>query len=178
MVHSSCSITSNDEQVREKFEIISFSSLTLGTIVVLILYVSIRWTKQQFNHTSRTQNNVLSLNQTVAIRVWLQADIFSFQLILNMIPTEKIVQFEMMKIIVVDNLCYRFLLPLILLFSTKKCFPVLWTERPLRTRRDFYQSEMRIIPRRPEPTENGEPTHGSGARYVYVMSVRNDLNMN
>ena len=166
MVQSSCSITTNDEQTRQKFETISFSSLTLGTTVVLILYVSILWTKQQIKQTSRTQNNVLTLNQTVALSVWLLADIFSFQLILNMIPPEKVVQFEIMKIIVVDNICYRFLLPLILLFSTKKCFPVLWTERPLRTQRDFYQSEMRIIPRRPEPMENGEPTRGSGARYT------------
>ena len=179
MVHSSCSNTTDDEQARQKFELHTFSSLTLGTIVVLILFVSILWTKQQIkNLTIQTRNNVLSLNQTVALRVWLLADFFSFQLILNLIAPEKVVQFEMVKIIVVDNICYRFLLPLTLLLSTKNNFPELWTEGPIKRRRDFYQTEMRIIPRRPEPTENGEPTHGSGARYVYVMSVRNDLNMN
>ena len=177
MVHSSCFITSNDEQGRQKYQIIILSSLTLGTTVVLILFVSILWSKQQFKQTSRTRNNVLSLNQTVAIRVWFHADIFCFQLIMNMIPSEKMVQFEMMKI-VVDNICYRFLLPLILLISTKNNFPELWTDGPMRKRRDFYRSEMKIIPRRPEPTENGEPTRGSGARYVYVRSVRIDVNMN
>ena len=145
--------------------------------MVLLLFVSILWSKQQFAQTSRTRNNVLSLNQTVAIKVWLHADLYCFQLVLNMIPPEKMVQFEMMKI-VVDNICYRFLLPLILLISTKNNFPELWTDGPMRKRRDFYQTEMEIIPRRPEPMEDGEPTRGSGARYVYVRSVRNDLNMN
>ena len=178
MVHSSCSITSNDVQVIEKFEIFGISSLTLGTTVVLILFFSILWTKQQIKHqTIKTRNNILSLNQTVAVRVWLLADFFSFQLILNMIPPERMVQFEMMKIIV-DNICYRFLLPLILLISTKNNFPELWTDGPMRKRRDFYQTEMKIIPRRPEPTEDGEPPRGSGARYVYVRSVKIDVNMN
>ena len=177
MVHSSCSVTSNDVQVREKFEIFGILSLTLGTTVVLILFFSILWTKQQIKHqTIKTRNNILSLNQTVAVRVWLLADFFSFQLILNMIPPERMVQFEMMKIIVVDNICYRFLLPLILLFSTKNNFPELWTERPMRTRRDFYQSEMRIIPRRPE--KNEFKTRRSLAKYVYVKSVKIDVNMN
>ena len=177
MVHSSCSNSTYDEQARQKFEIFGLFSLTLGTTVVLILFVSILWTKQQINHhTIKTQNNVLSLNQTVALRVWLLVDFCSFQLILNLIAPEKMVQFEMMKIIVVDNICYRFLLPLILLFSTKSNFPVLWTEGPIRSRRDFYQTEMRIIPRRPERTEF--ETRSSVAQYVYVRSVKIDINRN
>ena len=170
MVHSSCSNTTDDEQARQKFELHTFSSLTLGTIVVLILFVSILWTKQQIkNLTIQTRNNVLSLNQTVALRVWLLADFFSFQLILNLIAPEKVVQFEMVKIIVVDNICYRFLLPLTLLISTKNNFPELWTEGPIKRRRDFYQTEMRIIPRRPE--RNEFETRSSVAKYVYVRSV-------
>ena len=170
MVNSSCSVTSNDVQVREKFEIFGISSLTLGTTVVLILFFSILWTKQQIKHqTIKTRNNILSLNQTVAVRVWLLADFFSFQLILNLIAPEKVVQFEMVKIIVVDNICYRFLLPLTLLLSTKNNFPELWTEGPIKRRRDFYQTEMRIIPRRPE--RNEFETRSSVAKYVYVRSV-------
>ena len=112
----------------------------------------------------------MSLNQTVAMRVWLLADFYFVQLILNIIPPEKIIQFEMLKMILVDNICYRFLVPLLFLLSTKRNFPELWTERPVG-KIDFYQTEMRIIPRRQENTDLETCPSGSKGKYVYVQSV-------
>ena len=66
-----------------------------------------------------------------------------------MIPKEKILLFEMMKVIIVDNICYRFLIPLILILTTKQSLPQLWSESSGK-KNTFYRTEQqRKVPREP-----------------------------
>ena len=122
------------------------ATFTIGTIVVLILYITVLWKKNRLQ-VPKYQRNLLSLNQTVAIRTWLTLDFYLVQLILMIIPEEKILLFEMVKLIIVDNICYRFLIPLLLIFTTKKNLPQLWSVKS-GPRETFYMTEQqRKVPR-------------------------------
>ena len=74
--------------------------------MVIILFYSILWKKKYYNRLTRIKRNVINLNQTVALRVWILADYCAAQIILMAIPQDKVVVFEMYKLIFVDNILY------------------------------------------------------------------------
>ena len=118
-------------------------------VIILILYANVMWKKKQFSHkVNRRQNNLLTLNQTVALSVVVTLDYIIVECCVWILPQEKLLQFEMLKLILVDNLCYRFLTPLVLLLNTRKIFPELWSGRVLGTT-GFYMTERVKIPRQP-----------------------------
>ena len=123
------------------------STFTMGTGVVLILYTSVLWKKKGLK-VPRSRRNLLTMKQTVAIRVWLTFDLYLVQLILMIIPKEKILMFEMIKLIIVDNLCYKFLIPLALIFTSRKKLPQLWSERSEKRKRFYMTEQERKLPRR------------------------------
>ena len=146
LLFNSCSNTSNisEKEVFNRYKFLA--SFTIGTFLVTILFTAILWKKTGLKVASY-QRNLLTLNQTVAIRVWLTLDFYLVQLILIIIPTEKILLFEMVKQILVDNICYRFLIPLILILTTKKNLPQLWTEKSGQRKRFYMTEQQRKLPR-------------------------------
>ena len=101
---SSCS-TPEDEKNHKKR-----AFLTISTAIVIILYTTILWKQNQFQQKiNKKQQNVVTLKQTVAIRVWLTIDYFVVDLLVWALPQDKVLLFEMLKLIVVDCICYRFL---------------------------------------------------------------------
>ena len=146
LLFNSCSNTSNisEKEVFNRYKFLA--SFTIGTILVTILFTAILWKKTRLKVASY-QRNLLTLNQTVAIRVWLTLDFYLVQLILMIIPEEKILLFEMVKQILVDNICYRFLIPLILILTTKKNLPQLWTEKSGQRKRFYMTEQQRKLPR-------------------------------
>ena len=118
----------------------------IGTIVVLILFISALWKKKRME-IPKFRVNLLTLKQTVAIRVWITLDLHLVTLICMIIPEEKIMVFEMFKQIILDNLFYRFLFPLFLLFTNKKKLPQLWSERSNRRQNFFMSGQEEKLPR-------------------------------
>lgn len=158
----------------DKFRMIESHFMILTTVIVLIIYASILWKKKHFQQgVNSRQQNLLNLNQTVAIRVWLAIEIFSIKIIRWFLPQEKVLVFEMIKIIIVDNICYRFLAPLLLLLNTKKEFTELWSNSPVK-RTGFYLSEQIKLPRRqtttPRIRQENEFNREYGTKFIYVKS--------
>ena len=154
---------------------IKFAFTTMSFVIIFILYATMMWKKKQFlNRVKKRQNNLLTLNQTVALSVWLTLDYILVECCVWIIPQEKILLFEMLKLIIIDNICYRFLVPLVLLFNSKKIFPELWS-RTLEGKSSFYMTEREKIPRRPntfietETIEN-ELNRKKGT-FIYVKSA-------
>ena len=97
----------------------------------------------------------------MALTVWLILDYIIDEVSDLIIPQEKLVLFEMLKLILVDNLCYGFLVPLALLLNTRKVFPELWSDKG-QAKSGFYMTEREKIPRQPTA--------------VYTETVENQLN--
>ena len=101
---SSCSSPEDERNQRKQ------AFLTISTVIVIILYATILWKQNQFQQKIiKRQQNVITLKQTVAIRVWLTIDYFVVDLLVWALPQDKVLLFEMLKLIVVDSICYRFL---------------------------------------------------------------------
>ena len=123
---------------------------SMSMVIILILYATVMWKKEQFSHkVNRRQNNLLTLNQTVVLSVVVTLDYIIVECCVWILPQEKLLQFEMMKLIIIENLCYRFLMPLALLFNTRKIFPELWSGRRREETTGFYMTERVKIPRPP-----------------------------
>lgn len=170
----SCSNATNtsDKNVFNRYKFLA--TFTTGTIVVTILYTTVLWKKNRVK-VPRNQINLLTLNQTVFIRVWLTGEFYLVQLLLMIIPEEKILLFEMVKHIIVDNICYRFLIPLALVITTKKNLPHLWTERSAKSKTFYMTEQQRKRPR--EATNHlGNPNNESNTvfrnnqkgKFIYV----------
>ena len=140
-------------------------SVTL--VIILILYANVMWKKEQLSHkVNKTHYNLLTLNQTVALSLVVTLDYFIVECCVWTLPEEKVLLFEMLKLILVDNLCYRFLVPLVLLLNTRKIFPELWTGT-VQGSTGFYMTEGVKIPRR--DTETGEnQLNGQKGTFIFV----------
>ena len=132
-----------------------FLSRILGTFFVLLLAAAILWRKKTLRLKlfslpggGGNQTNVITLNQTVWIRVILCADLLVVYLLKNIIEINRIFLFEILKVIIIDNICYRLLFPVYLIINTQSCLPELFSKKPIR-KLDFFKSKQNLIPRTP-----------------------------
>ena len=101
---SSCSSPEDERKIGK------LAFLTLSNVIVILLCTTILWKQNQFQQKIiKRQQNVITLKQTVAIRVWLTIDYIVVDLLIWALPRDKVLLFEMLKLVVVDNICYRFL---------------------------------------------------------------------
>ena len=78
--------------------------------MIIIIYMSVLWKKKDFqNKVNKKRQNVLTINQTVALSVLVPAEILAAEMIKSVIPQDKVLLFEMLRLIFINNLCYRFL---------------------------------------------------------------------
>ena len=147
-------------------------SVTLA--IILVLYATVMWRKEQLSHkVNKRQSNLLTLNQTVALSVVVTLDYFIFECCIWILPEENVLLFEMLKLILIDNLCYRFLVPLLLLLNTRKIFPELWTGTVQGTT-GFYMTERVKIPRRPDTLTHTDTVDNQLNRkgiFIYIKSA-------
>ena len=108
---------------------------------------AILWKKNRTaSRVPRNQINVITLNQTVWIKIILCIDTLLVLSLKNIIAEDKMFHFEMLKVIIIDNFCYRFLFPLYLIRNTKSWLPILWSEQEIKKVK-FYNSEHQLKPR-------------------------------
>ena len=142
------------ETAPEVPSLLYFLSRILGTFFTLLLAAAILWRKKTLSLKlfsslggGGNQTNVITLNQTVWIRVILCADLLLVYLLENIIETNNIFLFEILKLILVDNICYRFFFPVYLIINAKYCLPELFSKKSIR-KLDFFKSRQNLIPRR------------------------------
>ena len=129
-----------------------FLARILGTFFVLLLTAAILWRKKSLRFKlfslagGRSQINVITLNQTVWIRVIICVDLLVVSFLKSIIDKDRLFLFEMFKLIIIDNICYRFLFPVYLIINTKSCLPELFSQKPIR-KLDSYKSKHNLIPR-------------------------------
>ena len=176
------------ESTPEVPSLLYFLSRILGTFFILLLAAAILWRKKTLRLKlfsllgGGNQTNVITLNQTVWIRVILCADLLMVHLLKNIIDTNRIFLFDILKLIIVDNICYRFFFPVYLIINTKSCLPELFSKKPIR-KLDFFKSKIEnLIPRgndsnvnlngeTPEITEIEDFKGQTSSKVIYVKEA-------
>ena len=109
---------------------------TCALLFGLVMTIGMHWKKRKMSIPWRGNHNVITLNQTLLFVVLICIDnsLLAFLLgdegrfFLNM---------EMMRVIFIENLAFKFIFPLLLIWSSKSHLPALWTDREER-RLDFF----------------------------------------
>ena len=84
------------------------------------------------------QYNLVTLNQTVLLVILLQLDSMCSYLLH---PSDQRLVFviELLKIIFIENIFFKFLIPVYLLSSSRRHYPILWVDRRQKTN-DFFMT--------------------------------------
>ena len=112
---------------------------TCALLFGLVMTLGMHWKKRKMSIPWRGNHNVITLNQTLLFVVLICIDnsLLAFLLgdegrfFLNM---------EMMRVIFIENLAFKFIFPLLLIWSSKSHLPALWADREER-RLDFFLTQ-------------------------------------
>ena len=108
-------------------------------LLVLILKFGISWKNRRENKKIKINYNVMSLNQTILLLVLLYVDNTYFPYFI--LDKSKIAfNMEMLRLICIENIFFRFLLPIYMIIDSKSKLPALWVENHERKLQFFMTS--------------------------------------
>ena len=154
-------------------------------IVVILVAIGVYWKKRQQKKPMKVSGNVnvMTLWQTVCYIIFVSLDntVLSFVIssdFLSYFELDENLAFnlEMLRVILVENIFFKFLVPLYLLQNSKTSLPSLWVERDWR-RLEFSMTSQSLIPRpvvsKYEPAGVGK-TH---RQLVYVLKSSREVHI-
>ena len=133
------------EEIFSKARYNNFWSKSIIVIFVLLTTLGIYWKKKRILlKIPKTQRNVLTLNQTVAIILLVYVNNVLCDYLLSLFPpSEFLFILEELRVVLVENIITRLLLPILLILNTKITLPALWAEKPWR-RREFFMTKLNL----------------------------------
>ena len=136
-------------------------SKTVVLILVLITTRAIKWKKKRI-FVKVKKYNCLTFNQTLNIVIILYINnavldyIFQCNIItvlLYYLPSKQIFNLEMLRVIFIENIGLKFIMPIMLIINTKSSLRSLWSEVPYK-QINFFMSEPSYLPRSRSPINN------------------------
>ena len=153
-------------------------------LVILICTIGAYWKRRHVKKPMAVSGrvNVFTLSQTVTLLTLFSFDntllsfVISSDNVLGM-SNELVFNLEMLRVIFIENLFFKFLVPLYLLHNTGTNLPSLWAERNYRNQ-DFFMTVRNLTPRQVisryqvenERDQEGEERGGSSStRHVLLV---------
>ena len=133
----------------------NFVTKTLVMIAVLITALSIYWKKRRLMIKVR-KCNVITFNQTILLLALLYLTNAVWDYVLTSYPSPHAFTLEMLRIVLVENIFLKFLLPIILIINTKMTLPSLWTDVTHR-RIGFFMTKSSFVPRYRAASQTAAP---------------------
>ena len=121
----------------------NFFVKSLIVLFVVLNTLGIYWKKKRILlRIPKYQRNVLTLNQTVAVILWLYTNnILCDYLLAIFPPSEFLFILEELRVLLGENIVTKFLLPICLILNTRRTLPALWTEKSWK-RREFFMTKL------------------------------------
>ena len=121
----------------------NFFVKSLIVLFVVLNTLGIYWKKKRILlRIPKYQRNVLTLNQTVAVILWLYTNnILCDYLLAIFPPSEFLFILEELRVLLGENIVTKFLLPICLILNTRRTLPALWTEKSWK-RREFFMTNL------------------------------------
>ena len=136
----------------------NFVTKTVVLILVLITTRAILWKKKRL-FVKVKKYNVLTFNQTlhIVIILYINNAVFDYifqcnirTVFLYYFSSEHIFTLEMLRVIFIENICLKFIMPIILIINTRSSLRSLWSEIPYKEI-NFFMSEPSYVPRSRPP---------------------------
>ena len=113
------------------------------------MVTGIWWKQRKLRIRQRGQINLVTLYQTVGLLVFIYLDNSVLSYLLGT-QQKSVFILETLRIILIENIFLKFLLPILLIINSKTRLPALWVDKHHR-RLEFFTSSPSFIPRRPPP---------------------------
>ena len=149
--------------------LLNFAVKTLRIVVVLVLSLGITWSwtrKGLSGKINRKQVNVLTLKQTIILILFLYFDYLltaGCRHLIDLVDSKLLLAIEMGRILLIENILLKFLLPFFLIKNTKSKIPLLWSKDKVGNV-TFFMTELKPI----QPENYHESTR---YKYVYISSL-------
>ena len=173
-----CSNVNRITKLTEDFARYRFNNLcSKSTVAVFVILTAagIYWKKRRISDKiGNNQRNLLTLKQTLGIILFIYCNNVVADYILAWFkPSRLVFLLEEMRVILVENLLIRFLLPIVLIIYTKTSLPALWSNQDIR-RSKFYMTKpdfeaSRKMTKMDNEGENKESCEAMSDKVVVVM---------
>ena len=111
----------------------------------LVMAIGMLWKKRRLSIPWRRNHNVITLNQTLLFVILIYIDNGLLAYFLGT-GGRFLFDLEMMRNIFIENLAFKFVFPLLLIWSSKSNLPALWSDREER-RLDFFMTKPTYVAR-------------------------------
>ena len=120
----------------------NFCSKSIVMVFVVLTAAGIYWKKKRLtNKIEDHQRNVLTLNQTIGVIFLIYCNnVILDYLLANFQPSDLVFLLEELRVLIVENVLTKCLIPIFLILNTKRQLPGLWTNNELK-RTDFYMTK-------------------------------------
>ena len=118
---------------------------TIIGVFVMLTTAGIYWKKKRISfkiYLVNHQRNVLTLKQTLGIISLIYCNnVLADYLLASFKPSDLVFLFEEVRVLLVENVLTRFVIPVVLIINTRKQLPGLWRDTEVR-RSEFYMTKM------------------------------------
>ena len=124
----------------------NFFIKSLLLLLAAIIMIAANWKKKALAIGKSYQRNVLTLTQTMGVLVFLYINgVISDYLFL---PSENnsIFILEMLRVIFLENIAFKFLFPIFLIYRTQSSLPSLWQKREIEIKKYFLMTKFNFAP--------------------------------
>ena len=131
------------KEIFSKSRYSNFWSKSVVVFFVLLTTLGIHWKKKKILFKiPKCQRNVLTLNQTVGVICLVYTiSVLCDYLLAFFPPSQLLFIMEELRVILVENIITRFLLPLLLILNTRRTLPALWAEKDWK-RQEFFTTKL------------------------------------
>ena len=121
----------------------NFCFKTIIGVFVMLTTAGIYWKKKRISFKIENhQRNVLTLKQTLGIISLIYCNnVLADYLLASFKPSDLVFLFEEVRVLLVENVLTRFVIPVVLILNTRNQLPGLWIDTEVR-RSEFYMTKM------------------------------------
>lgn len=138
--------------------------------MVLSLGITWSWARKGLaRKVNRKQVNVLTLKQTIILIIFLYLDYLiasGSRHLIGIFNSKILFAIEMGRVLLIENILLKFILPLFLIIKTKSKIPLLWAKEDVENV-IFFMTQSKLI----EP-QNFELPQVRSTKYAYLSSPR------
>ena len=128
---------------RLRFNNFCFKSLVL--VFVILTTAGIYWKKKRISFKiEKNQRNVLTLKQTLGLIFFIYCNnVLADYVLASFKPSTLVFLMEELRVVLVENLLTRFVIPIVLIINTKRHLPGLWTDTEM-IRSEFFMTKINV----------------------------------
>ena len=178
----------HSKQAYENPQSLRFGNLVMKNVlvvVIIIMSIGVYWKQRHQKNPMRVTGNfnVITLKQTVFFLILISFDNTCMSYVISWdnffgISDDVVFVLEMLRVILVENIFFKFCVPLYFLIESKKKVPNLWADRDHR-QLDFFMTAYALRPRKDlenqtkcvhQLSNQSRTTKSSASRVTYIRN--------